>query len=505
VAKQDALAAKEKLATERLEVNRKLVTAFAAEVPALADYHPLGDEMKADMTELVIRLLNEARGQGDVGTLTERGLLILATRQGDMARIEKKLDLANRHYQEALRIAEEVVKTEAEEKDKAQSNLSFAYIKMGELATDQKRYFEAIDWYKKALVIRQRLVDAPETGEIDPIDSKLDLGRMHKIMAEAYFVAKEYKYARDEAESSKLIFEENTWRLTDAHRREMAERDQALVLITYGNLLFRDNQLQYGRTAYDQALKIFRNQQRANPTSLAARYNLDKVYSEYGDWCIMKLNEPKKALEYYQSAQQQSRALCDSHEVVNVMQMGLALGYYRLGMAAEKVGKTAEAQTYYKRCLSLREVREREVEAEARGEKTRGVFDAGIDRMLVQARLGQEAEVLAFCDSLLKQAAEAGKSKTDTPERKKDKLETQAHYEIFAAVGLAVLVGEMSPLDLRRAVLTAKAIACVRQAVAHDFENLWFLENDPDFDAIRSAPAYQAVIDELRTRLKSWF
>jgi serine/threonine protein kinase len=504
IAKQNALAEKEKLATSRLEVNRKIVTAFAAEVPALAEYHPLGDEMKSDLTELVIRLLNEARGEGDVGTLTDRGLLILSTRQGDMARIEKKLDLAEKHYRHALDLAEQVVKTEVEEKDKAQSNLSFAYIKMGELATDRKKHFEAIDWYKKALVIRQRLVDAPETGEIDPIDSKLDLGRMHKVMAEAYFEAKQYKYALPEIESSKSILEENSRRVSDAHRREMAEHDLALALTMYGNLLFRDNQLQYGRKAFDEALRIFKKHQHANPTSLAARYNLDKVYSEYGDWCIMKLNEPQKALTLFQEAQKQNRALCDSHEVVNVMQMGLALGYYRLGMAAEKAGQMAQANGHYKRCLDLREIRARELEEEwHHNGETRKLIDGRIDRMLVQARLRQEREVFAFCNYLIKQAADLESSKPKTPEQAEENLATRAHYELFAGQGLAILAGSMNPLDFRRPVLLAKAIAFVRLAVEHQFDNLWYLENDSDLDAIRPEPAYQAIVQELRQKQKA--
>ena len=61
---KDDLEVKEKLARARLNHNRRLVTTFATEVPALADYHPLGDDMKAELTDLVVRILPQLPGRG---------------------------------------------------------------------------------------------------------------------------------------------------------------------------------------------------------------------------------------------------------------------------------------------------------------------------------------------------------------------------------------------------------------------------------------------------------
>jgi serine/threonine-protein kinase len=495
---KDDLAAKEKLATARLKHNATLVTTFAAEVPALLDYNPFGDEMRADLTGLVVRILRDAQNESNVGTLTDRGLLILATRQGDMARIEKKLDLAQAKYEEALRMAESLVRNEPTEMDKAASNLSFAYIKMGELALDRKEYSKAIDWNQKALALRQRLVDEPQTKEIDPIDCNLDLGRMHKVLAETYFVAKEYDKARSEAQASVELLEKYTPAVRDPKRAELARRDLASAAMTAGNLAFRADKPELGRKLFDQALTIFRRELARNPGSLVARYNLDKVYCEYGDWLIMKLNQPEEALEYFKLAQAQNRALCDSHEVVNVMQMGLALGYYRLGMAAEKAGKTADARRYFSRCLDLREIRVREVEESSWGPNSRLLVDARIDRMLAQARLGQVEEVTKMTETLLKLAAGFKAVNPRNPNQVAELKESQAHYQIFVGEGLAVLAGGVSPGDPRRAEWTAKAVDAVRLAVANDFSNLWFLENDPDFDSVRAEPAYQAILDTMR-------
>jgi tetratricopeptide (TPR) repeat protein/tRNA A-37 threonylcarbamoyl transferase component Bud32 len=495
------LADKERLATARLDYSRVLVTTFAAEVPAIADYHPLGDEMKEDLTELTVRLLRGAEGKDTVGTLTERGLLILATRQGDLARIQKKLDLAERRYQEAMEIAERVVRTETVEKDKATSNLSFAWIKMGELATDRNKFAEAIRHYRKALALRQQLVDAPQSGEIDPVDCRLDLGRIHHILGQAYFVAGDSAAALAEAQRAVELLEQNVSAVRDPKRAELGRRDLANASITAGNLAFRADQPELGRRVFDRALDLCRRDVAANPRSLAARYALDKVACEYGDWCIMKLNQPEEALRYYQLAQVQNRALCDSNDVVNVTQMGLALGYYRLGLAAQKAGRADEAKKYYGRCADLREIRLREVEEESRGlSSSRKVVDARIDLMLAQARCGRSAEVIRLTDELLKSADRLKPVNPNNPGLVAQTNETKAHYQIFVGEGLSVLAETLSPSDPRRAELTARAIDAVRLAVDNGFSNLWYLENDPDFDAIRPDPAYQAILKKLRTK-----
>ena len=210
--------------------------------------------------------------------------------------------------------------------------------------------------------MRQKLVDAPETGELDPVDCWVDLGRMHKILAEAYFAAKEYALAVPEAQVGFDILDKYTPAIRDEARADMARRDLGLAAILLGNLAFRTDKVDLGRASFDRALNIFQAQVKARPTNLAAGYNLDKVTSEYGDWCYMKLNKPEEALKYFKMAQQQNRFLCDGRDVVNIMQTGLALGYYRLGLAAEKTGKIDEARKYYTRCLDLREIRLREVE-----------------------------------------------------------------------------------------------------------------------------------------------
>jgi tetratricopeptide (TPR) repeat protein len=306
-----------------------------------------------------------------------------------------------------------------------------------------------------------------------------------------------------EAEVGFKLLDKYAPSVSDKKRAEMARRDLGSAAITMGNLAFRANQPEKGRAAFDRALAIFRKELAANPLSFTARYNLVKVLSEYGDWCLMKLNRPDEALKYFKLAQDQNRALCDSHDVVNVTQTGLALGYYRLGLAAEKAGKTDEAQKYYSRCLDLREIRVREVEESYRwSPNSRLVMDARIDRMLAQARCGRVAEVTKLADDLLRAAASLEPRKARSPQWAAQVRETQAHYQLFAGCGLSVLAGHVGPSDPRYAQFSTKAVESVRLAVANDFSNLWFLENDPDFDTIRPHPGYQAILASLRPKSK---
>jgi eukaryotic-like serine/threonine-protein kinase len=503
IAKQEALVAKEKLASARLEVNRGLVSAFAQDAPSVADNHPLAQDLKADITQLVVRLLSESQDQADVGTLTQRGLLTLATREGDLARIQKKLNEAEAHYQKALRMAEEVVRTETKEKDKALSNLAFAYIKQGELAQDRKKFSESIDWYKKSLAIRKQIVDEPQTGELDPADCSIDLGRIRVKLAEAFFADKQYAAALPEAQAGLELIERYATGVTDKRRSEMVNRDLPLALMLVGNLAFRTEQQALGHECFKRAIGILEKQSKANPESLTPHFNLSKAYSEYGDWLYMKADQAREALQYFQKAQNQNRLVCGSRDVVNVEQTGLALGYYRLGLAAEMSGDTAQAKKYFTRCRDLREIRVREVEEEFSPFSTnRKVMDARIDRMLAEARCQQVAEVTKMVDTLLALAAQVKPVNPKDQAQVAEAKELKAHYQLFAGCGLNILARYMIPSDPKRAEFTKKAIQCVGFAVENGFDNLWFLGNDADLDAIRPDPAYQAILEEVRQKQK---
>jgi hypothetical protein len=314
---------------------------------------------------------------------------------------------------------------------------------------------------------------------------------MHKVLADAYFVAKEYDKSMPEAQTSVYIMEKYVGQLKTDHQRELALRDLGSAQIVLGNLFFRSNQPELGCKSFDRAVQIFKADSRANPQSLATMYNLCKVYSEYGDWCIIKMDNPSQALKYFLLAQQQNRLLCGAHEVVNVQQMGLALGYYRLGMAAQATGQKQEAKEYYDRCRELREMRVREVGLELGDKPNRKYHDTQIDLMLVQARCGMVADVLKSAESLIDLAASVGPLRPRNQAQRAEANENRAHYQLFAGVAYGLLSWELTPSDPRRAYCVAKAIDLIHMAVANDFANYWFLENDADLDPIRFLPEYQ--------------
>jgi tetratricopeptide (TPR) repeat protein len=329
-AQKEEIAAKERRATALLSRHRDLVNAFAVEVPRLTDNRPFCEEVAAELRNLVVRLLGGTQEQADVGTLNERGLLILATRNGDQARMEKRLDAAGRHYQEALRIAQSVAEKETTEKDKAASNVSFAWIKMAELAIDRHQFGEAVGHYTRALELRRRIVNEPQTGDIDPADAKKDYGEAYILLAEARHRANDPKGALEAAVAGLKILEECAPAVR-GNQRARARRDLAHAAHTVGNLAYRARDDKQGRASFDRAITILGEERGADPTSASLRYDLAQAANDYGDWLLVR--RPAEALKYFQMAQEANRSLCDDRSVVNVMQKGLALGYWRLGRA----------------------------------------------------------------------------------------------------------------------------------------------------------------------------
>jgi hypothetical protein len=81
--------------------------------------------------------------------------------------------------------------------------------------------------------------------------------------------------------------------------------------------------------------------------------------------------------------------------------------------------------------------------------------------------------------------------------------EAKALFLLFAGLGNAVWLFEMLPSDERRAAFKTKAMDAVRLALENGFENLWFLENDADFDAIRNDPDYRKMLEPLKVKQKA--
>ena len=173
------------VAEDRLQVYRKAVNTFVNEVPAVGENVPLSGEVRREMLELVMRMLEESQGKADVGAATEHGMIAIEIRKGDLATSHREFDKAQGHYASARRRAEEALKGNPPERDKATGNLATAMFEQARLAMTLNRLDEAVELLEKCVALRRQVVQTPASGEIPPAQAKAEFGKTLAKLSEA--------------------------------------------------------------------------------------------------------------------------------------------------------------------------------------------------------------------------------------------------------------------------------------------------------------------------------
>lgn len=503
------------LAERRLDLYRGAVFAFVNEAPAILANNPMAGSSRTEMLELTLRILNEAQ-DGDVGSANDWGRQAIAVRKGDIAMLsEKDLDKAEMHYTEARTIAEDVRKREATEKDKATGNLAQAITKIADLAlargkgaagqdnlagaSEQRN--RAIGLFREALELRQGVVDKPQSTEILRHHALADLGRAHLYLATALRDSKDFEAAMTHARIARDSLERAIPDMEPgSHKAETAARDRALALVERARLAYEISPPEDARAAYAEAVTAHEALVAKSPKNLGHRINLSVAANECGDHLLLHWNRPADAERLFTIAQEQNRAVATPPELVQYQQLGLALGHYRIGLAMLKgdpKNKAAEAQVQFLRCLELREMRVRDLEADRSLVKNHPTtIAAKLDRMLAQARVGSAstvADAVKTADGVNK-ICDAAKPTTSG-----DRI-ILAKWRIVTACGYSIAFGVVPPGDPQKPILRTKALAAVRTAIAAGYSNRAFLATDPDLDAIRGEPEFESAVAAVKDR-----
>jgi tetratricopeptide (TPR) repeat protein len=254
-------------------------------------------------------------------------------------------------------------------------------------------------------------------------------------------------------------------------RRERAGLEEKL-----GDLSVALNDNQAGRDHYDRSLKFREEILAQNPNHNQAQRDLLLSYKKIGTFHLLQRNDAGAARVYYEKALAEfERRARDEPENV-LAKEDLAMTHYYVATAALRTGDRRAASDHYHACLAIREGLAGNPKAKL----------SVIDLMIARARCGQHQIASKTAQELI----------TKPP------LDARVYFQ--AACGFSLCAGAVAagPASHEATALagryTESALKSLRLALGAGWKNLVDVQTDPDLDAVRDAPGFEAVVAEYR-------
>jgi serine/threonine-protein kinase len=239
------------------------------------------------------------------------------------------------------------------------------------------------------------------------------------------------------------------------------------------------------RKLHDEALALLKGLVAAGPGAGQLtdwERALAGTHEDIGDVQALS-DQPAAALQSYQEALPVRLRLAAANPAVTDYQGELAHTYFTLGQLQTRAGQPAAAAEAYQRAI----------------ERQRFIVVAAPDTADSPRLLGRQLAGLGAAQRALGQPAEARRSYREAA----DVLEKVPHpaaadlYELAGARAACGLLADDGEKDRRRKD-SEMALEALRRAVAAGYRDVERLEKDPEWDGLRSDPAFKKLAGDLR-------
>jgi tetratricopeptide (TPR) repeat protein len=355
------------------------------------------------------------------------------------------------------------------EGDVAKANLASSLIELGGVRLELRDMAASLDCYQKALALHRELSRRTLSDKLNPAKVKGDFAEAYTCMGVTYL-------RLGEAPRSREYFEEAL-----KLRRALLEADpknpglKSSLVKSYNALAevcFRSRDWPAARRHYEQSLHLSERVYQDHPKNPNAKLELANTLGNAGLFDVRTgdLSAAREHYGQYLTLMEELAALDPRHAI---LQRSLGLANYRLAALARRTNDTAAAERCNRKCL---EIREKLATADASNERRR------MELALVLPRCGQHE----------RGAAEAARFHAGPAADREVLVEVaQCYAQCAAAVP--------DDADLRRQY-TEKALHALDRAVAQGYKDLVILETEPDLDAVRDDPRFQALLERLKPR-----
>jgi serine/threonine-protein kinase len=356
-------------------------------------------------------------------------------------------------------------------RDASKGNVAAGFILLGDMSQVLRRDMAAaLDYYRKALAIREELYRHPHDneGRLDPLAVKRSLAAAYNLVGVTLLRLGNPGAALEPFRSALGLREEleRDYPKNADIRQDLAE---AFNAIGEASSLSGDNVA--ARSFYEKCLQIREALFAANPDKPAAKRALAASSGNFGDISVRAGDLPA-ARHQYERSLGLYRELADSDPQNADARRNLANAFYRLGTLARLESDPAAAQSNFRNCLNIRQEL---AEKDPKNERCQ------VELMRVLPHCGQSARAAQIAERL-----RAGKP---DPEML---IEIACAFAQCASATTAAdpALGER---------YTAAAVASVSGAVAGGYKDVVTLRTEPDLKSLSNNPEFEAFISKIKS------
>jgi eukaryotic-like serine/threonine-protein kinase len=492
---RDQIAIEKDVSDQRLSLYKDSVSTFVNRTPQLLEGVPFAGGVRQELGSLVDELLSFADSSDPaIGPSQQWGMAGVAIRRGDMLvsqaeilgredvereRIADLLAEAEVEFKQAEEISRRVLDSREGDRSKGLGNLALSYSRMAvakRLAQDTQSA-EAL--YRKAIELRQQALSEKDAEKSIGL-RRAELGREYANLTELQLIL--FKESKEQSnapaildsalESSQKAVELLGQALNESSEEDPSPnmlRDFVLASELAATLALDKGEYEQADRFFSDGLAVARQIVDLDPWRLSHRVGLAKFAATYGDFWLVHGKDPNRAREHYVTNMLQLRQIFGNEDLHNLQENGLAMGYYRLGLASHGQGDPERARQYFERSELIRELdlRQRRDSAAAR-QNPDVILGPRIALMLTQARSGNWEPALEEANTLIERA------ESQEPILALTKADLFRH----AAAALGIIAQQQE--ESQRSTLLDRAIETMRKAIDAGFDDREYLESDPD-------------------------
>lgn len=471
---REASAARD-LARKRFDLAVHSLEIVVHQVQSQLEDIPATHQVRRDILEAALKVLQEATVNSDGTGLSERGMVQAHLKLGEVLwELDKRQEGVDQ-FRLAWQLAERLSR-ESPQSDKAAGNYGVTLIKQGDLQRDLRRdYSAARRYYEQALHLQEEAANHPRGKDWPHEEVLQSIAGTEERLADLAFRQSNFPEAEERTAHALQLRE------AQYQHDKGAESRRALASSYYNcaKLEEQHNRRQEALKRHEQALRLREDLAKEQRQRTQFKQDLIASHAALGDLHLFS-GEPRQAREHYQALLAPAEQLASLFDTPRA-QRDLSYQYYRVGTAALRLGEPALADDYYQKCLKIRE------QLATRQESTTA---QEIDLMIARARCG-----------LHEMASAAAKSLTEKFP-KDPRVLVQAAYA-FALCGAAVVHGRspatLAPADqaLRNRYFE-QSVAALKQARANGYRAVKDLESDPDLDPIRGHEPFEEFMRDFK-------
>jgi hypothetical protein len=515
---RDEIAGEKQVSDSRLELYRDSVSTFVNRAPQLLEGVPLAGGVRQELSHLVEGLFEmEGAETAAVGPARKWGMAAVLIRRGDKLleeaaslrlegaaeEVEKKLLEAEQDFLAAISVTKEVLDTGEGDRAKGLGNYALSLSRLAaqkQLANDPA----AAEKYQQAIALRREAANIENAEE--PAERRVgELGRALTNYAEYL-----YNWGLQRAPSTEHEDESSDEDVNTVLQEAAATMQQAVDLVPEGeepraNLLrdyilayqllgqLEQSQGQYeeARRAYESCIAACQKLMELEPLRMSHGRLWVNLNNTLGDLLLVQLGDPQGArAQYVQGMLYLRRSVWSDPVLMELQENGMAMGYYRLGIAAVAMANLPQAQQYFERCELIRELeyRHRSDSAAAKANPDL-LLRSRIALILAQARAGQREVSLAGARELVERA--------NRVEPLPDGLTSQ-QLLLHAAAVAGIVAEQLS--EEEGDLLRNEGVQWIEKAIETGYEDIEYLNSDPDLSPLKKSAAFIQLLKDAAAK-----